>query len=198
MPRLIELSAAGKGPPCTKLAPVPAIPHAAGGAIPVEALNPPKPPRVCARSPFRSRVTGFVLSFRTDFWLSLLPILVQPARRDAAALSPCPGPSTSPPVSPQPGPQPPTPHIASRESPARSRARSQPPTPHIASGASPARSQPPAPRWHRSSRAAGGAEALPDVSAARGSAKHCKYLNNFFLIFPRPVSLLNSVPRREV
>lgn len=48
MPRLIELSAAGKGPPCTKLAPVPAIPHAAGGAIPVEALNPPKPPRgVC-------------------------------------------------------------------------------------------------------------------------------------------------------
>lgn len=115
MPRLIELSAVGKEPACTKLAPAPAIPHATGGAIPLEALNPPKAPRVCACSPFRSRVTGVVLSFRTDFWLSLLPILVQPARRDAAALSPSPGPSTSPPPRPQPGPrpcpQPPTPHI---------------------------------------------------------------------------------------
>lgn len=119
MPRLIELSAVGKEPPCTKLAPALAIPHAAGGAIPLEALNPPKAPRVCACSPFRSRVTGVVLSFRTDFWLSLLPILVQPARRDAAALSPSPGPSTSPPPRPQPCPQPPTPHIVPSPVPSR-------------------------------------------------------------------------------
>lgn len=98
MPRLIELSAAGKGPSCAKLVPVAATPHAASRAIPSGALDPPKAPRVCARAPCRSRVTGVVLSFRTHFCLPLLPILVQPARRDAAALSPSPGPSTSPPV----------------------------------------------------------------------------------------------------
>lgn len=196
MPRLIELSAVGKEPPCSKLAPAPAIPHAAGGAIPSEALNPPKPPRVCACSPLRSRVTGVVLSFRTDFWLSLLPILVQPARRDAAALSPSPGPSTSPPPRPQPGPQTLTPHIvpSSVPSPVPSLRHRTPP---------PVRPQPgPHSLRHRAvprgSRAAGGAKALPAVSAARGSAKHRKYLNNclfffFFFKFSPSLSLFNSV-----
>lgn len=67
MPRLIGLSAVGKESPCTQLAPAPAIPPAAGGAIPWEALNPPNPPGVLPAPRLALVLQGVVLSFRTDF-----------------------------------------------------------------------------------------------------------------------------------
>lgn len=193
MPRLIEPGAVGKGHPCAKLAPVLSTADAAGRAIPSESpKNPPKLPRVCACSPFRSRVTGVVLSFRTDFCPSLLPILVQPARRDAAALSPSPGPSTSPPArSPALSPASDTAHrLQSVPSPVPS------PVPSLRHRTSPPACPQPGPQLRhravpRSSRAAS--------RVCRG--KVCKALQvswRFFISLPPPLSLFNSVSRREV
>lgn len=70
-------------------------------SCPGDVLIPPKPPEVVRLLPaLCSRVTGIVLSFRTRI---SGPILVQPVpQRDAAALSPSPGLSTSSPLPPQP------------------------------------------------------------------------------------------------
>ena len=107
----------GRDPPAPKPVPLPAMSDAADGAF-LLARRSPKPskaPHGCVSAPRFTRPRR-LSSYRgcpffpdEDFWPPLLPILVQPARRrDAAALSPSPGPSTSSPLPPQPDFQPPT------------------------------------------------------------------------------------------
>jgi len=84
---------------------------AADGAI-LLARGSPKPykaPLGFVSAPRFSRFRGCPLLPDEGFWPPLLPILVQPVRwRDAAALYPSPGPSTSSPLPPQPDFQPQT------------------------------------------------------------------------------------------